>query len=156
MDSLFFKEEHIMIQNMVRDFAKSQIAPVARNFDQKCKFPTELIGEMSELGLMGIIVPEEYGGSGLDMVAFATAVIELARADASVAITMAAHSSLGTLPLILLGNGVLVSTVLALEEIEWKTGRMVMSNNLTCLHRRTPNKNVTGKRLLSRAYVHKL
>jgi len=104
MDSLFFKEEHIMIQNMVRDFAKSQIAPVARNFDQKCKFPKELIREMSELGLMGIIVPEKYGGSGLDMVAFATAVIELARADASVAITMAAHSSLGTLPLILLGN----------------------------------------------------
>ena len=53
---------------------------------------------------MGIIVPKKFGGSGMDMVAFATAIMELARADASVAITMAAHTSLGTLPLLLLGN----------------------------------------------------
>jgi alkylation response protein AidB-like acyl-CoA dehydrogenase len=59
---------------------------------------------MGELGLMGIIIPEEYGGAGLDMVAFATAIMELARADASVAITMAAHSSLGSLPILMFGS----------------------------------------------------
>ena len=104
MDSLFFKEEHIMIRDMVRNFADDQIMPLARSFDEEEKFPLELVQEMGRLGLMGMIVPQEYGGSGLDMVAFATAIIELARADASVAITMAAHNSLGTLPLLLFGN----------------------------------------------------
>ena len=60
--------------------------------------------QRQELGLMGIMVPERYGGSGLDMTSFATAIIELGRVDASVAITMAAHNSLGTLPLLLFGN----------------------------------------------------
>jgi alkylation response protein AidB-like acyl-CoA dehydrogenase len=104
MDSLFFKEEHIMIRDMVRNFADDQIMPLARSLDEEEKFPIELVQEMGRLGLMGMIVPQEYGGSGLDMVAFATAIIELARADASVAITMAAHNSLGTLPLLLFGN----------------------------------------------------
>ena len=104
MDSLFFKEEHVMIRDMVRNFADDQIMPLARSLDEEEKFPLELVQEMGGLGLMGMIVPQEYGGSGLDMVAFATAIIELARADASVAITMAAHNSLGTLPLLLFGN----------------------------------------------------
>ena len=104
MDSLFFKEEHIMIRDMVRNFADDQIMPLARSLDEEEKFPLELVQEMGRLGLMGMMVPQEYGGSGLDMVAFATAIIELARADASVAITMAAHNSLGTLPLLLFGN----------------------------------------------------
>ena len=104
MDSLFFKEEHIMIRDMVRNFADDQIMPLARSLDEEEKFPLELVQEMGRLGLMGMIVPQEYGGSGLDMVAFATAIIELARADASVAITMAAHNSLGTLPLLLFGD----------------------------------------------------
>ena len=104
MDSLFFKEEHIMIRDMVRNFADDQIMPLARSLDEEEKFPLELVQEMGRLGLMGMIVPQEYGGLGLDMVAFATAIIELARADASVAITMAAHNSLGTLPLLLFGN----------------------------------------------------
>ncbi len=104
MDSLFFKEEHVMIRDMVRNFADDQIMPFARSLDEEEKFPLELVQEMGRLGLMGMIVPQEYGGSGLDMVAFATAIIELARADASVAITMAAHNSLGTLPLLLFGN----------------------------------------------------
>ena len=104
MDSLFFKEEHVMNRDMVRNFADDQIMPLARSLDEEEKFPLELVQEMGRLGLMGMIVPQEYGGSGLDMVAFATAIIELARADASVAITMAAHNSLGTLPLLLFGN----------------------------------------------------
>ena len=104
MDSLFFKEEHVMIRDMVRNFADDQIMPLARSLDAEERFPLELVQEMGRLGLMGMIVPQEYGGSGLDMVAFATAIIELSRADASVAITMAAHNSLGTLPLLLFGN----------------------------------------------------
>ena len=104
MDKLFLTDEHIMIRDMVREFADSEISPVAQEFDEKGKFPRELVEKMGELGLMGIIVPEEYGGAGLDMVAFVTAIIELARADASVAITMAAHTSLGTMPILLFGS----------------------------------------------------
>ena len=104
MDSLFFKEEHVMIRDMVRNFANNQVMPIARSLDEKEQFPSELVQKMGDLGLMGMMVPEKYGGSGLDMIAFATAIIELARADASVAITMAAHNSLGTIPLLLFGN----------------------------------------------------
>ena len=104
MDSLFFKEEHVMIRDMVRNFADNQVMPIARSLDEEEQFPSELVQRMGELGLMGMMVPEKYGGSGLDMIAFATAIIELARADASVAITMAAHNSLGTIPLLLFGN----------------------------------------------------
>ena len=104
MDSLFFKEEHVMIRDMVRNFADNQVMPIARSLDEEEQFPGELVQKMGELGLMGMMVPEKYGGSGLDMIAFATAIIELARADASVAITMAAHNSLGTIPLLLFGN----------------------------------------------------
>ena len=104
MDDLFFNQDHIMIQDMVREFAESEIMPIARKLDEEEKFPTELVKQMGELGLMGINVPKKYGGSGLDMVAYATAVMGLARADASVAITMAAHTSLGTLPILLHGS----------------------------------------------------
>jgi len=104
MNDLFFKEEHFMIQKMVRDFAKTKVEPVARELDEKGMFPKDLVAEMGELGLMGMMVPEQYGGSGLDMTSFATAIIELGKIDASVAITMAAHNSLGTLPLLLFGS----------------------------------------------------
>ena len=104
MNSLFFKEEHKMIKEMVRDFAITKITPVARELDSKELFPKELVTAMGELGLMGIMVPEKYGGSGLDMTAFTTAIIELGKADASVAITMAAHNSLGIMPLLLFGS----------------------------------------------------
>ena len=104
MDSLFFTDEHKMIQRMVREFAKDEVIPVARELDKTGDFPKEIVKKMGQLGLMGIIVPAEYGGSGLDTVAYATAIIELAKADASVAITMAAHTSLGTLPLLLFGS----------------------------------------------------
>ena len=104
MDDLFFNQDHIMIQDMVREFAESEIMPIARKLDEEEKFPTELVKQMGELGLMGINVPEKYGGSGLDLVAYATAVMGLARADASVAITMAAHTSLGTMPILLHGS----------------------------------------------------
>ncbi|MBT6413072.1 MAG: acyl-CoA dehydrogenase [Candidatus Marinimicrobia bacterium] len=104
MDNLFFTNEHIMIRNMVREFADSEITPVAQELDELGKFPRDLVDKMGELGLMGILIPEKYGGAGLDMVAFATAIMELGRADASVAITMTAHSSLGSLPILMFGS----------------------------------------------------
>ena len=104
MDSLFFNDDHKMIKNMVREFAQSEVMPVARELDKTGKFPTSIVKRMSALGLMGINIPEKYGGANLDMVSCVIAIMELARVDASVAITMAAHTSLGTLPLILFGN----------------------------------------------------
>ena len=104
MDKLFFSEEHTMLVNMVADFAKSEIEPVVRELDNESRFPKDIITKMGDLGLMGIPVPEQYGGAGMDTVAYAAAIMELAKADASVAITMAAHTSLGTIPLVLSGS----------------------------------------------------
>ena len=104
MDNLFFKEEHKMIQNMVCEFAKDEILPIAKELDKNGSFPREIVKKMGKLGLMGINVPAKYGGSGLDTIAYSTAIIELARVDASVAITMASHTSLGTLPILLFGS----------------------------------------------------
>ena len=104
MDNLFFKEEHKMIQNMVCDFTKSEIRPISKELDKNGNFPSKIVKKMGQLGFMGINIPSKYGGSDLDTIAYSSAVIELAKVDASVAITMASHSSLGTLPLLLFGN----------------------------------------------------
>ena len=104
MDKLFFSEEHIMLVNMVADFARSEIEPIARELDRESRFPKDIITKMGDLGLMGIPVPEQYGGAGMDTVAYAAAIMELAKADASVAITVAAHTSLGTMPIVLSGS----------------------------------------------------
>ncbi|MFC1550411.1 acyl-CoA dehydrogenase family protein [Candidatus Neomarinimicrobiota bacterium] len=104
MDALFFNEEHEMLQEMIRDFAKNEVEPIAQEMDLSEKIPKELVAQMGELGLLGIPVPEEYGGGGMDTVAYAMAVMELAKVDASVAITMAAHTSLGTMPIVLAGS----------------------------------------------------
>ena len=81
---------------MVREFAENEIAPHSREWDQHAAFPSELIGKLGELGLMGIIFPEEYGGAGLGYIEYATAIHELARVDGAVALTVAAHTSLCT------------------------------------------------------------
>ena len=104
MDKLFFSEEHIMLVNMITDFAKAEIEPVARQLDHESRFPKDIITKMGDLGLMGIPVPKQYGGAGMDTVAYAAAIMELAKADASVAITVAAHTSLGTMPIVLSGS----------------------------------------------------
>lgn len=93
-----------MLVDMVRDFANTEIAPIAHDMDKNCEIPKEIISQMAELGLMGIPIAEEYGGAGMDTVAYAAAVLELAKVDASVAITMAAHTSLGTLPIAIAGT----------------------------------------------------
>ena len=97
-------EEQELLRRTVRDFAETRIAPVAEELDRESRFPYELVAEMGELGLMGIPVPEEYGGAGADTISYAIAIEELARIDSSVAITVAAHTSLGTMPIALYGS----------------------------------------------------
>jgi short-chain 2-methylacyl-CoA dehydrogenase len=96
--------EHELVRATVRDFAEQRVAPVAEELDRESRFPYELVGELAELGLMGMTIPEEYGGAGADTVSYAIAVEELTRVDSSVAITVAAHHSLGTLPIYYFGT----------------------------------------------------
>ena len=102
--NLDLTKEHELLRQTVRDFAVQRVAPVAEDLDREHRFPYELVGEMAGLGLMGMTIPEEYGGAGTDTVSYALAVEELTRVDSSVAITMAAHHSLGTLPIYLFGS----------------------------------------------------
>ena len=104
MDTLFFTDEHNMLIDLISDFAKSEIIPIAREIDQTSRFPSEIISKLGDLGILSIPVPKEYGGSGMDNVAYAAAIMELAKADASIAITVAAHTSLGTMPIVLAGT----------------------------------------------------
>ena len=97
-------EEQQLLRDTVREFAQSRVAPVAAELDREARFPYELVAEMAELGLMGIPIPEEYGGAGAGTVSYAIAVEELTRIDSSVAITMAAHTSLGTMPIYQFGS----------------------------------------------------
>jgi len=90
---------HNMIRETVRDFAEREIRPVARDLDEKAEFSVTLTRKMGELGLFGMMLPEEYGGQGLDYLAYIIAVEELARVDSSQAATLAAHNSLGIGPL---------------------------------------------------------
>ena len=92
-------EEQRMIRKMVRDFAEKEIAPKAAELDETKEFPWDTIRKMADLGLMGLPVPEEYGGSGADTISYAIAVEEVARACGSTAITMASHTSLVATPL---------------------------------------------------------
>ena len=96
--------EQQLVRDTVREFAESRIAPVAAELDREHRFPYDLVSELAELGLMGMTVPEEYGGAGADTLSYALAVEELTRIDSSVAITVAAHHSLGTLPIFYFGN----------------------------------------------------
>jgi short-chain 2-methylacyl-CoA dehydrogenase len=96
--------EQQLVRDTVREFAEKRIAPVAAELDREHRFPYDLAAELGQLGLMGMTVPEEYGGAGTDTVAYAVAVEELTRIDSSVAITVAAHHSLGTLPIFYFGN----------------------------------------------------
>jgi short/branched chain acyl-CoA dehydrogenase len=97
-------EEHELVRRTVREFALERVAPVAEELDRESRFPYELIGELAGLGLMGMPIPEEYGGAGADTLAYAIAIEELTRIDSSVAITVAAHTSLGTMPIFLYGT----------------------------------------------------
>jgi alkylation response protein AidB-like acyl-CoA dehydrogenase len=92
------------IRRLVRDFAEGEVKPVAERLDHEKRFPYEIVKQLGELGLMGIPYPEEHGGGGADNLSYALAVEELGRVDSSVAITLAAHTSLGTWPLYAFGS----------------------------------------------------
>ena len=98
------RDEQELLRRTVRDFAESKVAPVAEELDREERFPYDLVAEMAALGLMGIPIAEEYGGAGADTVSYAIAIEELTRIDSSVAITVAAHTSLGTMPIYLFGS----------------------------------------------------
>jgi butyryl-CoA dehydrogenase len=91
-------EEHMMIYEMCRRFADEELAPNARGWDQKHVFPTAAVNQLFELGLMGINVSEENGGSGLDAMSYAIAMEEISRGCASVGVIMSAHNSLYLYP----------------------------------------------------------
>src|SRR5438445_7276658 len=97
-------DDHRLIQRTVRDFAEREVAPVAEELDRTKAFPYDIVRQLGELNLMGIPFPQEYGGAGGDTLAYALAVEELARVDSSVAITLCAHTSLGTQPVYLFGS----------------------------------------------------
>src|ERR1700742_2611103 len=97
-------DDHELIRRTVREFAEQEVAPVAEELDREKRFPYEIVAKLGELGLLGIPFPEEYGGAGGDTLAYALAVEELTRVDSSVAITMCAHTSLGTQLIYLFGS----------------------------------------------------
>jgi alkylation response protein AidB-like acyl-CoA dehydrogenase len=96
--------QHEEIRRTVRDFAAREIAPVADELERKGEFPHEIIGKAASLGLLGVPYPEEVGGSGLDNLAYAITIEELARVSGSVAIIVSAHTSLGCYPLYIAGT----------------------------------------------------
>jgi alkylation response protein AidB-like acyl-CoA dehydrogenase len=97
-------DEQRLLRDTVRDFAQQEVAPVAEELDREKRFPYEIVEKMGGLGLMGIPFPQDYGGGGADTLSYVLAVEELARVDSSVCITMAAHTSLGTMPIFLWGT----------------------------------------------------
>ncbi len=97
-------DDQKLLRSTVREFAQQEIAPVAEELDRTHAFPYEIVRRLGELDLMGIPFPSEYGGGGGDSLAYALVVEELARVDSSVAITLCAHTSLGTQPIYLFGN----------------------------------------------------
>jgi short-chain 2-methylacyl-CoA dehydrogenase len=97
-------DDHQLLRQTVRGFAEERIAPVAEELDREHRFPYDIVEALAELGLMGIPIPEEHGGGGGDTLAYAIAIEELTRIDSSVAITVAAHTSLGTMPIFLFGS----------------------------------------------------
>src|SRR5580692_2078877 len=96
--------DHELIRRTVREFAEGEVAPVAEDLDRGKSFPYEIVAQLGKLNLMGIPFPEEYGGGGGDTLAYALAVEELTRVDSSVAITLCAHTSLGTQPIYVFGD----------------------------------------------------
>ena len=97
--------EHREIQTLARDFASAEIEPHASAWDRERRFPRELLNKLGGLGLMGVCVPEEYGGAGADFLSYILVLEELSRADAGVGVTVAVHTSATTLPILSFGTG---------------------------------------------------
>src|SRR5437870_3704020 len=103
-DSLYFTDHHFQVRDMVRDFAQQVVKPSARRYDLASEFPWDNVRRMADLGLFGIPWPEELGGSGMDYLSYIMVIHELAKVDASHAITVSAHTTLGTSPIVDFGT----------------------------------------------------
>ncbi len=97
-------EEHELIRQTVRDFAEKRVKPIAREIDREARFPMKTVREMGRLGLMGMVVPQEYGGNLTDTISYSIAVEELSRVDGSHGLIMAAHNSLCTSHILIAGS----------------------------------------------------
>src|ERR1700682_5897041 len=97
-------EHHDLPRKTVRDFARTEVLPNAKKWDQEERFPTEIVPKLAALGLLGIRIPEEYGGSGMDVTSYAICVEEIARVDGSLTLTVASHNGLGTGHILSFGN----------------------------------------------------
>ena len=100
----YLSDEHVALRARVADFARQAVAPVARELDATSRFPWDNVKAMGEMGLLGIPVPKEYGGQGLDYMSYILTVEEMAKVDASHAITISAHTTLGSGPILQFGN----------------------------------------------------
>ena len=103
-DALYFAEQHLAVREMVRQFARDEVARWPRKLDADATFPWDNIRKMGELGLLGVPWSEELGGAGLDTISFMIAIDELAKVDASHGLTISAHTTLGTSPIVKFGN----------------------------------------------------
>lgn len=101
---LQFTEEQEMMRKMVQDFAQKEVAPEVERMEAEDRFPAELIAKMGELGLMGIPIPETYGGSGMDFTSYIIAIHELSKVSATLGVILSVHSSVGTNPIMEFGN----------------------------------------------------
>ncbi len=100
MSNGFFNDEQTMMQKMVQDFAKEQIAPAVADMEEHETFPRTVIEKMGELGLMGIPIPEEHGGAGMDFTSYIIAVHEVSKASAALGLIMSVHTSVGIMPIV--------------------------------------------------------
>ena len=103
-DSLYFGEQHHQVREMVRQFARDEVAPIAAKHDEEATFPWDSVRKMGELGLLGIPWPEDLGGAGLDLISYMIVINELAKVDASHGLTVSAHTTLGTSPIVRFGT----------------------------------------------------
>ncbi len=103
-DTQYFDEQHLQVRDMVRDFAQTHVAPVAKELDRDSTFPWENIKRMGELGLLGVPWSEELGGTGMDQMSYYITILELAKVDASHGLTVSAHTNLGTSPIVEFGT----------------------------------------------------
>jgi alkylation response protein AidB-like acyl-CoA dehydrogenase len=99
-----FTEEQEMMRKMVREFAREEIAPHIESMDEEDKFPREVIDKMAGLGLMGIPIPEEWGGAGADFISYILALEEISKVSATVGVILAVHTSVGTMPILRYGT----------------------------------------------------
>ncbi|SHG62564.1 acyl-CoA dehydrogenase [Ornithinibacillus halophilus] len=102
--NLNFSDEQEMMRKMVRDFAENEIAKEVERMETEDRFPTEIIQKMGELGLMGVPIPEQYGGAGMDFTSYVIAINELSKASATLGVILSVHTSVGTNPILYFGN----------------------------------------------------